>query len=259
MRNLTRIILAVMFCVATSARAAEADSLRVLWVGNSLTYFNDLPAIVQDIAASQGLKLSMTRVLKGGEQLSGHWANPRLKKLLKEQRWDYIVLQEQSQLPGMETDVVAREVYPYAHKIDSLAHVYSPQAHTIYYMTFAHKYGNVDKTDYTLDDTYDLMQMRLATSYLEMAYQNNSWCAPVGWAWEAVRKAHPEFQLHLPDCLHPSPMGSYLAANVIFTTIIGRPYQTDVCRDLTPEQAEVLQQTAQQTVLQNLKVLNIRY
>lgn len=258
MRNLKKIILAAMLCLTTGARAADADSLRVLWVGNSLTFFNDLPAIVQDIAATQGLKLSMTRVLKGGEQLSGHWNNPRLKKLLKEQRWDYIVLQEQSQLPGLSTEVVAREVYPFAHKIDSMAHVYSPDAHTIYYMTFAHKYGNIDETDYNLDDTYDLMQMRLATSYLEMAQQNGSWCAPVGWAWQEVRRQHPEYQLHLPDCLHPALAGSYLAANVIFTTIHQRRYQTDETCGLPAEQAEVLQQVAQQTVMQNLGTLNIR-
>ena len=53
-------------------------------------------------------------------------------------------------------------------------------------------------------------------------------------------------------------MGSYLAANVIFTTIWQRPYQTGVCCGLPEDQAEILQQTAQKTVLENMTLLNIK-
>ena len=51
--------------------------------------------------------------------------------------------------------------------------------------------------------------------------------------------------------------GSYLAANVIFTTIYGKPYQTDCTMGLPPEQAEYLQRVAQQTVLENRTLLNL--
>lgn len=259
MRTVKTLLLTVLMALtAGNMTAADGDSLRVLWVGNSYTFFSDLPAIVRDIAASQGMKLSMTRVLKGGEYLKGHWANPKLKEHLKAGHWDYIILQEQSTAPAQETERVAREVYPYAHKIDSMAHVYSPQAHTIFYMTWGHKYGAVYASDYPLDDTYEMMQERLITSYLEMTHRNNAWCAPVGWAWRTIRQQHPDYQLYTADCLHPSLLGSYLAANVIFTTIFQKPYQTDVTRDLPAQQAEIIQQTAQQTVLQNLPMLNIR-
>ncbi len=77
-------------------------------------------------------------------------------------------------------------------------------------------------------------------------------------AWQTVRREHPEYVLYAPDCFHPSPVGSYLAANVIFTTIWQRPYQTDVTRGLPVSQAETLQQTAQRTVLDNMRLLNIK-
>jgi len=252
------IVGAFLMMSAVTAGAAEGDSLRVLWIGNSYTFFNDLPAMVRDIAATQGMKMSMTTVLKGGERLSGHLRNPRLHELLKRGGWDYVVVQEFSSGPADDTRTVARTVYPYARTIDSMAVKHSPKAKVIFYMTWGHKYGNVYKSDYVLDDTYETMQERLKTSYLEMAHDNDAWCAPVGMAWQTVRREHPEYQLYNQDCFHPSPAGSYLAANVIFTTIRQRPYQTDVTGGLPAAQAETLQQTAQRTVLDNMKLLNIR-
>ena len=63
-KNLFRILLFLLLPLAGQAK--DADSLRVLWVGNSYTYYNDMPAIVQQIAATQKVKVSCTRFLKGG-------------------------------------------------------------------------------------------------------------------------------------------------------------------------------------------------
>ena len=63
--------------------------------------------------------------------------------------------------------------------------------------------------------------------------------------------------LYNADCFHPSPLGSYLAANVIFATIWQRPFQTAVTAGLPAGQAETIQQVAQRTVLDNLRLLNI--
>lgn len=259
MMNVRHILLVtLMSLVAMVSGAEERDSLRMLWIGNSYTFFNDLPSTVRSIAASQGMRLNITTVVKGGEHLSGHLRNPRLHELLKRGGWDYVVVQEFSAGPAADTRTVARTVYPYAKTIDSLAVKYSPEAKVVFYMTWGHKYGNVYKNGYALDDDYQTMQERLKTSYLEMAHDNGAWCAPVGMAWQTVRKEHPEYVLYAPDCFHPSPVGSYLAANVIFTTIWQRPYQTGVDCGLPEDQAEILQQTAQKTVLENMTLLNIK-
>ena len=109
-KNLFRILLFLLLPLAGQAK--DADSLRVLWVGNSYTYYNDMPAIVQQIAATQKVKVSCTRFLKGGERFSGHLTNQKLLKALAAGGWDYVVLQEQSSAPAMPTRQVAREVYP---------------------------------------------------------------------------------------------------------------------------------------------------
>lgn len=74
----------------------ERDSLRVLWVGNSFTYFNDLPGMVREIAATQGVKLACTRYVRGGGRLSGHLKNRELRRSIADGGRDCVVLQEQS-------------------------------------------------------------------------------------------------------------------------------------------------------------------
>ena len=252
------LLICLLWLAAVPAAAAEKnDSLRVLWIGNSYTFFNDLPATVRDIAASKGMKLNITTIVKGGEHLSGHLKNPKLTEALRRGHWDYVIIQEFSSAPAADTRDVARNVYPYARAIDSLALRHSPQAKVIFYMTWGHKYGNVYPTAYKLDDDYESMQERLKTSYLEMTCDNNAWCAPVGMAWREIRHTHPEYVLYNADCFHPSPLGSYLAANVIFATIWQRPFQTAVTAGLPAGQAETIQQVAQRTVLDNLRLLNI--
>lgn len=253
-----RILIGVLLLLPLGGMARDCDSLRVLWVGNSFTYFNDLPDMVRQIAATQGMKLSCTRCVKGGERLSGHLKNPALRRALAGGGWDYVVLQEQSTAPAMPSEQVVREVYPAARTLDSLVHAASPDAQVIFYMTWGHKNGCLSPVEgYPLIDTYEGMQMRLMTSYLEMTWANGARCAPVGMAWRQVRRERPDYVLYRPDCFHPSALGSYLAANVLFTTICGKPCQTDFTAGFPAEQAEYLQRTAQRTVLENRALLNL--
>lgn len=230
-------------------------TIKILWVGNSFTYFNDLPEMVSKLAATQGLKVENTTVLKGGEKLSGHFRNPELMKQLEKGGWDYMVLQEQSSNPAYSTKFVADSVFPFAHSIDSIAHVYSPGMKTIYYMTWGHKNGSLRQTDYPLDDSYETMQDRIKTTYIDLAYENNGWCAPVGLAWKKIREEHPEIELYIEDNFHPSLAGSYLAACTILATILQEDFESSFIADLDITEALILQETAQETLRSNQNIL----
>ncbi|MBR4995880.1 MAG: SGNH/GDSL hydrolase family protein [Alistipes sp.] len=253
------ILLLMMLPCAVMAQEAKQDSLKLLFVGNSYTYYNDLPKMVYEIAKTQKKKLSVTSVTKGGERLKGHLKNEKLRKMLTEQKWDFVILQEQSSAPAKQTETVIADIYPAAKSLDSLIHIGSPEAKTIFYMTWGHKNGTTHKIDnYPLVYTYQGMQERIKTTYLEMTYQNNAVCAPVGMAWQRVHNERPDYQLYTQDCSHPSKLGSYLAANVIYMVLFGQPYQTDYTAELDSDKAEYIQQTAQKVVLENLDVLNIK-
>ncbi|WP_289857113.1 DUF4886 domain-containing protein [uncultured Muribaculum sp.] len=239
-------------------RATQSDSVQVLFVGNSYTQRNNLPRLFQSLAESIGVKMAPSRALKGGQTLKGHLQNNKLKTMLAGGGFNYVVLQEASYRPSYPTRYVVDNVYPYAHSLDSLAKTGSPGVKVIYYMTWGHKNGLVHhKTDYPLDDTYEMMQNRLKTSYLEMTHENNSWCAPVGIAWQRVRNERPDIDLYVADQHHPSVAGSYLAANVILTTIIQKSYESEFFHTLPEETARYLQKVAQETVLDNLELIGI--
>lgn len=258
MKRLFFLILLLLPC-AVVAQEAKQDSLKLLFVGNSYTYYNDLPKMVYEIAKTQKQKLSVTSVTKGGERLKGHLKNEKLRQMLTSQKWDFVVLQEQSSSPAKQTETVIADIYPAAKSLDSLIHVGSPDAKTIFYMTWGHKNGTTHKIEnYPLSYTYQGMQERIKTTYLEMTYQNNAVCAPVGMAWQVVRSERPDYQLYTQDCSHPSKLGTYLAANVIYTTIFGQPYQTKYTAGFDSEMAEYIQRTAQESVLENKEILNIK-
>ncbi len=238
---------------------APADSVRILFIGNSFTYHNKMPQMVDSIATSQKRAVSITTVVKGGQRLSGHLQNERLHQLLKKGGWDFVVIQEQSTDPALPTAQVVEKVYPSAHALDSLIMAGSPDAKVIFFMTWGHKYGYREPMpEYPPMNSYEGMQHRLITSYLEMAYDNDALCAPVGMAWKRVREERPDVVLYNNDCYHPSRIGSYLAANVIYTTMFPKRYQTKFRAGLSGADAEYLQRIAQSTVLDNLTLLNFR-
>lgn len=255
------LLLAAIMMVRPAA-AKHNDTLDILWIGNSYTMYNDLPSMVNRIAAEQGVKLSATRFLKGGQTLAGHYANPLLIEALKKGGWDYVVIQEYSALPAQSTREVMGNTYHYAHLLDSLAHDGSPDVHVIYYMTWGHKKTNVHNKNmvdplYPLDENYTDFQNRLKYSYIDLAYESRAWCAPVGMAWQTIRREHPEIELYMKDNYHPSLAGSYLAAHCFVATILQREYKSHLRFNLAPLHASILQETARRTVLDNKRLLGL--
>lgn len=243
----------------TSAATVPATK-KVLLIGNSYTYYNNMPRMIDSLAASIGENIECTAITKGGQTLKGHLENQKLIDTLRHGGWDYVVIQEQSSNPAKTTREVISNVYPYAHTLDSLAKAGSPEAKVIFYMTWGHKKGTVRKAERSnrLMRTYSEMQARLRTSYLEMTYENNAWCAPVGMAWAKVRSEMPDLELYnTKDKHHPSPAGSYLVANVILSTILQKPFTSDFSSALNQQTARYLQQVAQNTVLTNKELLNL--
>ena len=252
----------VFFALTLCAWAKKPHQQKILWIGNSYTMYNDLPDMVSAIAHEQGLTLLPTRFLKGGEHLSGHYANHQLREALIKGGWDYVVIQEYSTAPAQSTREVINDTYHYAHLLDSLAKVGSPQTHVIFYMTWAHKETNVHNSHmrdpaYPLDENYTDFQNHLRLSYLEMTYENRAWCSPVGMAWQTLRKQHPEIELYAKDNYHPSLAGSFLAAHCFVTTILQHKYKSKLQFKLPSIHANIIQQTAQETVLNNKRILGL--
>jgi hypothetical protein len=259
-RVIFTIVAIVLFCMSTFA---QSKSINVLFIGNSYTYYHDMPEMLKQLAngvsGNDKLTINYTTFTPGGCTLAKHLKNTELVAALKQEKWDYVIVQEQSVAPSLHSRTVARKTYPCAREICQLARVGNRDVKIIFYMTWGHKDGsNSPEEGYPLIDTYEGMQTRLISSYLEMTYDNSAWCAPVGMAWQQIRRERPDLSLYMPDRFHPSLAGSYLAANVILATILQTEFQSTYLGGLDEEQAIYLQQTGQATLLNNKHICNIK-
>lgn len=193
---------------------------KVLFIGNSYIYTNNMPLILKTLATAQGDTLVYDESDPGGYTLFQHSTYaPTIAKIYA-QKWDVVVLQEQSQRPAFPPSQVATDTYPYAHILDSLIHDNDTCTQTMFMMTWGYANGDVANCpSYPVICTYAGMQFRLRESYLEMTKDNKAIVAPVGAAWKVVRDSFPLINLYQPDNSHPSTNGSYLEACVLYNSI----------------------------------------
>ena len=193
---------------------------QALFIGNSYTYMNDLPELINQIAISKGNSLIYESHTPGGSTLMQHASNSNVQSLLNATAWDYVILQEQSQNPSFPPSQVATQVYPYAESLCEDIREANPSAEPVFFMTWGRENGDSQNcAAYPPICTYEGMQDRLTESYTEMAQNNESLIAPIGIAWKNIREHHPEINLYSSDGSHPSIQGSYLAACVFYAVL----------------------------------------
>jgi len=199
---------------------SKAEKRRILFLGNSYTYVNDLPNTLKQLALSLGDTLETDNYTPGGSSLQSLFSDANTLTKIQLGNWDYIVVQAQSQEPSFPPSQVQANTYPFAHKLDSVIHVFNPCAETVFYMTWGRKNGDASNcASYPTICTYDGMQMRLRQSYVEMCQLNSASCSPVGVAWRTFRTAYPLVELYNADESHPSENGTYLAACTFYSSL----------------------------------------
>ena len=184
-------------------QAADGD-VRVLFVGNSLTYDNDIPGTVADLAASAGeARCYCVAVAFPDYSLGDHLGQGEAASVLGQQAFDYVVLQQgPSALPESRSDLIAStELFaPLIGAAGARAILYSvwPQANR----------------------QFDFLAGR--DSYRAAAEAVNGMLAPAGMAWLQAWDRDFALPLYSGDGLHANTLGSYLAALVLFQRIYNR-------------------------------------
>lgn len=201
------------FCIAALNQVHAGDTLRTLFIGNSYTYVNNLPDVISQMAASDGNTLIYNISAPGGSTLQQHCNNSATRNLIQQGNWDYVILQEQSQLPSFPDYQVETEVYPFARRLDSLVHAYNPCARTVFYMTWGRKNGDQQNcAGFPPLCTYEGMDSLLQLRYTAMADSVNAYLCPVGHVWHDIRNINPALELYQADESHPDPAGTFVAA-----------------------------------------------
>ena len=179
-------------------RAASIPVLRVLFIGNSLTASNGLPAMVEALSRAKGAKtVEATAVTANNFSLEDHWNQGPARATLAKGGWSIVVLQQgPSALP--ESRVLLRD---YAKRFAAdAAHV---GARTALDMVWPSK---------TRDRDFDAV----SESYALAAQDVAGTLLPAGDAWREAWRRDPSLTLYADDGFHPSGLGSYLAALAIW-------------------------------------------
>lgn len=206
------------------ALTLKADTHRVLFIGNSYTYVNDLPSMLREVALSLGDTLIVSSVTPGGYTFNQHSVNPATLSAIQGGNWDVVILQEQSQIPAFSPAQVQSDCVPYAKKLCDSIKAYNPCAEIVFYMTWGRKNGDASNcANYPPICTYAGMQQGLYDSYLMLCDSNEATCAPVGAAWRVFRNLYPNIELYSPDESHPSINGTYLAACTFYSSLFRKP------------------------------------
>ena len=182
------------------------DKTRVLFVGNSYTYFWNLPQTVEALITSSGeMEVELRQSTAGGLRLKDHWeCNKGLKsrELIAEGNWDLIIIQNHSLSSLQNPD----EFMEYGRRFIELAK--ESGATPVLYMTWHRKFN-------------PLMQQTITRAYQNLATETGISLAPVGEAWSKSVELRPDLELYAEDMSHPSPAGTYLAACVFYNIITG--------------------------------------
>lgn len=232
----------------------------MLFIGNSYTYYNNLPSLVSNIALSFGDTVNAESSTPGGASLFGHTNNSSTLSKINQQPWDYVVLQEQSQKPSLSPSFVSSNVFPYATQLVDAIYLNNSCTEPLFYMTWGRKNGDASNCiAYPPVCTYLGMQQRLRESYLEMGVTNSASVSPVGLAWKNFMEIDSITNLYAADESHPSIYGSYLAACTFYASLFRKSPigSTFIPNQIDTTTANLIQNVASKTVLDSLSTWNI--
>ncbi len=230
---------------AGPADDAAPSRLRVLFVGNSYTYVNDLPAVVTSIArASRGPAITVDSVTVGGATMRNHWETNTAPTRIMEGTWDAVVLQGQSVEPALNFT----DFRTYATRFGMLATTY--RARPVYYATWPRRAGDAVYAESWSGGTPEVFNDRLDLAYSRVSMAVSGTVAHVGNAWMAALRDHASINLYDADGSHPSVAGTWLAACVIYRALTGTappPSADDAAVGITAADARALRETAAAT------------
>ena len=226
-------LLAAISCDSGPMEVQWSDGLRIMFVGNSITYWHDTPSIVAALVDSAGIGAdTVASATHGGWSLRDHWNFGRASEMIATGGWDVVVLQG----AGGSQDSLLKYAQLFGQQASRVG------ARTALFMPNPND-SHIEFTD------------QIAAAYTDVARQINAVLLPVALAWREVLARDSTIQLY-SDAVHPNLAGSYLAGLVIFRHLTGRspvglPATLTLDRawyptvlDLSPKEAALLQQVA---------------
>jgi hypothetical protein len=228
-------------------RSGDSPTTKILFIGQSILFAYDTPHIFHAVAKSKRPEETflIEMVAGGGYSLKDHYEEGTALREIRKERWNFIIIQEST----------ANQI-----AYHQLFEQYAP-----FFDQEARKVGAQPLLFECYDDSLN-EDCKMHLEVLKVAKMLREPVVPVGSAWRYVRKYYPKMHILGPDFHHPSPLGSYLMACVLYSKIYKEPSDgamvnlelnspnnakvTNLCSTTTPEMKEIEQ--ASWTVVRNL-------
>ncbi|MDP9421424.1 MAG: hypothetical protein M3Q19_01090 [Pseudomonadota bacterium] len=205
----------------------------ILIIGNSRTYYNEMPTMLRQIAdsADSPAKFQIETNAKPGFTFSRHWADGRTKRLLRE-GWDEVILQGAS---AELNDEPSKESFlAHGRKLAGIAKVKGGVPRLVVNWAY-------DPSLYPAGARRDLHLEWIRSGHAQLAEETEMRRINLAGLWEAVRLSQPSIRL-TTDGNHPTLAGSYLYALALYAHLSNSPARdvTYAPAELDPSDAEAL-------------------
>lgn len=201
-----KIVIALFFISAfqfSGFSQIQKDTIKVLFVGNSYTYYHNMAQMVSLISDSTQTKIITRKSTIGGANLSEHWLgerNLKTKEKIENGGFDIVVLQNHS----LETINEPERFVKYMKLLCD--YIKENGAQPYLYNTWAREH----KPE---------MQLTIDKLYKQVATENNAKIVPIGQLWLKAKQVNPAIQLYDSDGSHPSETGTFITACTFVYTL----------------------------------------
>ncbi|MBJ34887.1 MAG: hypothetical protein CMC90_03205 [Flavobacteriaceae bacterium] len=211
-----RIIILLIFISCNSSASesptVESDNItfsiineKILFIGNSFTYYWNLPSQVEKMSIERGLNWNIKHLTAPSATLKIHWNNPELKSILESETFDHIIFQEHS------TNILTNSQGNSKFYFDQISSLIPSTTQIHFFSTWMYpsmEQFNINNEEYPIEE-----------SIKEIIEGTTAKIIPIGRAFKLFQDKYPQFNLLMEDDKHPSPNGSYLASCIIFSHI----------------------------------------
>lgn len=204
-RSVAWLLVAAVLVIAPAQPTRASEPIRVLFVGNSLVYYGNLPGVFDALAAANGHATRSTMIASGGETLAGHLEGGQVAEVLASGHFDYVVLQERG---------------------GDLVSGFGPDARDAAHEAFAALVAMTREDGATpvLFGTYqphEHSSARLVEAEAALAAQHDVAHVAVSEQLRAAVATRPDVEWYAEDSMHPGPDHALLTSALLYRTVFG--------------------------------------
>ena len=207
----------LLFVLSLSITTIHCEAKKILFIGNS--YTSQCSRTITDLFINENPEWKLTFHTKGGKDLAYHLADPATEKLIRSQKWDFVILQEQSQKSGLG----GKSSQGFHNAIASFSKIIQNNGSTpCLYLTWGRKAG--DKKNPKIYPDYQSMQEKISAAYFKAGKNNQARILPVGLAYSKIKQQDQTLfkSLYKKDGSHPSEIGAYVVSSVFWGGLTGK-------------------------------------